>query len=105
MLVKIFRHDPLCGESPHYDEFKLPDSVFKGATVMDVLDYISRKLDPSLGFFKHSRCKRGICKRCLLRVNGDVVLACNTVIDRFSPVILEPVNEKRVVKDLLVENL
>jgi len=123
VVVRIFRYDPLCNESPHYEDFEIPDSFSKGATVMDVLSYISRKLDPSLGFFSHSRCNRGVCKRCLVRRNGRVVVACDSPIDEFSPgvnaggvnvkgmkekpgvVVLEPVSKGRIVKDLLVEGL
>ncbi len=110
MLIRIFRYDPLWDESYHYDDFIVPPSVCKNATVMDILRYISCNLDPSLGFFRHSRCNRGVCKRCLVRVNGKVVLSCNFIVGKFliseeNMVVLEPVNKKKVVKDLLVENL
>ena len=31
-----------------------------GMTVMDLLDYISQNIDPSLGYYRHSVCNHGV---------------------------------------------
>jgi len=70
-------------------------------TVLDALIYISEYLDTGLGVPRH-HCKRGVCGDCILKVNGKPKLACRTLIDS-KIVELEPQNDSRVLKDLLVD--
>lgn len=94
MKVTIKRTDP-----DREEVFALPDAC-RGGTVMDVLDYISLHLDPTLGYYRHSICNQGVCGRCVLKVNGKAALACARRVQE-DELFLEPRNG-RVVRDLIV---
>lgn len=82
--------------------YKIEDRVTGGMTVMDLLDYISQNIDPSLGYYRHSVCNHGVCGRCLLRVNGKPVLACTArVRDYGGELLLQPAEGARPVRDLV----
>ena len=51
--------------------YKIEDGVAGGMTVMDLLDYISQNIDPSLGYYRHSVCNHGVCGR---DYGGDLLL-------------------------------
>jgi succinate dehydrogenase/fumarate reductase-like Fe-S protein len=93
--VKCFRYDPASGTEPRFDEYRvpLPDA---DVSVHDCLDYIRGNLDPSLAYFLN--CRLGFCRRCVVRVNGRVVLACETRVE--GDMTIEPVNTDKVIRDL-----
>lgn len=102
MKVKILRYNSENDSSPYYQSFQVPFSDDDEYTVTDVLDYISVNIDPTLAYFKHSACDHGICGRCAVKMNEKNVLACTTVVDCSRDMVLEPVSEKHLVKDLVV---
>lgn len=89
MEVKIKRAEDLVS-------YQVPDKAW---TIMDVLEYITLNIDPTLAYYNHSTCRQGICARCLVKANGKVVLAC-TERAVGEILVLEPANE-RVVRDLV----
>ena len=99
MLIEILRTRP--GQEPRLESFEVPADPADELTVMDLLDYISRHLDPTLGYYKHSACGHGICGRCLLTVNGKPALACITKADPSGRLVLEPAPNRAVVRDLV----
>lgn len=102
MNVKVYRFHPGQDQEAHYDEFQINIQPEERKTVMDLLDYIGDEIDPGLSFYSHSACRQGICGRCAVKVNGKVVLACNTVLTG-QDVVLEPATS-RIVKDLVIYN-
>jgi succinate dehydrogenase/fumarate reductase-like Fe-S protein len=72
-----------------------------GWTAMDVLDYIQRRMDGSIGYFRHSACGRGLCRRCAARINGRIGLLCAHIIDGEHPLVLEPISQERRIRDLV----
>jgi succinate dehydrogenase/fumarate reductase-like Fe-S protein len=72
-------------------------------TVMQALDYIYRRLDHSLAYFKHSACRQGICGRCLVKVNGKNVLSCTAKFDRKAPSLLIEPAGKNIIRDLVIK--
>ncbi len=48
----------------------------EGITLLEALDYVHEKLDPSLEY--DYSCRRGVCGSCLVILNGVPVLACQT---------------------------
>ncbi len=83
--------------------YKIEDGVAGGMTVMDLLDYISQNIDPSLGYYRHSVCNHGVCGRCLLRVNGKPVLACIArVRDYGGDLLLQPAEGAQAIRDLVI---
>jgi len=93
--VKCLRFDPTKDVTPHFDEFTVPLSF--GMSVANVLDYIYENIDGSIAYF--TNCRRGICGRCGLKVNGRIVLACTEIVT--DNIILEPMDSKNIVRDLI----
>jgi succinate dehydrogenase/fumarate reductase iron-sulfur protein len=97
---KIQRFDP--ENKRHYvSTHKAP--VYKGTTILEILQYIKDNLDETLTF-RHS-CRMGICGSCGVNVNGKPMLACYTqVLDLgVDSVTLEPLSNMPIVKDLVVD--
>lgn len=101
MKVKVYRFDKEKDDKSYFVTYDLPISCDDEYTIMDILDYISLKIDPTLSYYKHSACNRGICGRCLVRVNGKSKLACTTKVNT-EEILLEPISIKNLVKDLVV---
>ena len=99
---QIYRSDPH-SEEERYDSFsvELPDG--EKWTTMQILDEIYTTQDPTLAYFKHSACNHGKCNRCTMRLNGKVILACQTYISEHGTYKLEPVSKKRLVRDLVMK--
>ncbi len=104
MIVKIFRYDPETDKKPYYQTYSL-DTDNRDLTVTELLKEIAEGLDPGLTFFQHSSCNHSTCKRCYVRINGEPVLACSTVITDKKQIQIDPINPHDVVKDLVVNNL
>ena len=96
--VKVFRFDPSTDRESAYKSYSVPWR--EGMSAMDALDYIYQNLDSTLAYYDHAGCSLGICARCTGRINGKPGLLCQTRIA--GDVTLDPVNEKRVVRDLVV---
>lgn len=102
MLVKIARFDP--DTSRAWEQEYEVDTTKQSMTVMDVLDYIAKNLDPTLAYYRHSICNHGICGRCVLQVNGKTKLACTERADDYESLSLAPVTSFPVVRDLVTYN-
>lgn len=97
MKFKIKRFD---GKKVYYQEFNVP--VKKGLTVLDCLFYIRDNIDPTLSF--RVSCRMGICGSCAVKINGKPVLACETQAFKLrEPVKIEPIDNFKVLKDLVVD--
>ena len=70
-------------------------------SVMNLLEEIYNRQDPTLAFFSHAACRQAACGKCLVKVNGKVRLACKERVDT-DAVVLEPCTNK-VVRDLVCE--
>lgn len=80
--------------------------VKTGMTVLEGLIYIKEHIDPTLSFT--SSCRSGICGVCAVRVNGNAVLACETLVSEQLSVYdtdtltIEPLGNFDVIRDLVV---
>ncbi len=102
MIVLIDRYDPDSGRK-WTDRFELPEFE-RRMTVMDVLEYITLHLDPTVAYYHHSVCDHGICGRCGLKVNGKTCLACLTVATGAEELHLSPATGREVVRDLVTRH-
>jgi len=100
--VKVFRKstkDP----KAHLDVFHV--DVRPAQTVLDVLHSVLYEKDPTLSFRRS--CRSAICGSCAMRINGRSRLACNTqaleLVERDGHLLIEPLKNLRVVKDLAVD--
>lgn len=100
MTVEIERYDPASQRS-YQEEYRVEDSAAVGMTIADLLAYITRSIDPTLGYYSHSVCNHGICGRCMLQVNGKPVLACTAKVSDFGFLHLSPV-KGQALRDLVV---
>jgi len=94
MIVSIKRYDT-------FQSYEI--DVPRDITVLELLHKI-KEIDPTLSY-RHM-CRAGICGTCALKVNGKNVLACKTRLNKFEDdtIVLEPLDNAVVVKDLVVEH-
>lgn len=95
--VKILRNIP--GQEPYYKNYCVEFEEGKDISVMNVLEEIYAHQDPTLAFFSHAACRQAACGKCMVKVNGEIRLACKEMVTTDS-LTLEPYNSK-VVKDLV----
>lgn len=70
-------------------------------TVLDVILYIYKNLNPTLAF--RYECRQGICGTCGVMLNKKPVLSCSTQIDsKIKIQMIEPLSNFTVEKDLVV---
>lgn len=77
--------------------YTLPD--LEGATLLEVLNHIKTKIDPSLTY--SSGCRSSVCGSCSVVVNEREVLACSYNVKDGD--IVEPLKNVDVIRDLVVD--
>jgi succinate dehydrogenase / fumarate reductase iron-sulfur subunit len=102
--LRVRRYDPESAEQgSHVQDYQLevPDHY----TVLDTLMKVREEEDPSLAL--RCSCRASICGSCAMTVNGKACLVCKTKMAAVAPdgeaVLVEPMNNQRVVKDLVVD--
>jgi fumarate reductase iron-sulfur subunit len=74
-------------------------------TVLDVISYIQKHLEPSLGY--RFACRVGMCGSCAMTVNGKARWTCRThvakVVDAQGGIEVAPLANLPVVKDLVTD--
>jgi len=95
----IYRYNSQKKGKLRYDSYEVPFS--KGMTVLDVIAYVYKYLDPTLAF--RYECRQGICGTCGVMINKKPVLSCSTQIDgNIKTQMIEPLANFPVEKDLIV---
>lgn len=93
--VRVRRYDAERSWEQEYEVGYTPP-----VTVLDLLRAIADEQDPTLAF-RHS-CGMGKCGSCGISVNGEPTLSCQRLVEE-DEILLEPLPNFRVVKDLIVE--
>jgi len=73
-------------------------------TVLDVITYIQRTLDPMLAY--RFACRVGMCGSCAMTVNGRARWTCRTHVDKVAEdgrIEIAPLNNLPVVRDLVTD--
>ena len=73
-------------------------------TVLDVVTYIQRKLDPTLSY--RFACRVGMCGSCAMTVNGVARWTCRTHVSQIlqgDSLEIAPLNNLPVIKDLATD--
>ena len=89
-------------ESGDYQEFEVPR--LESQTVLDVVTYIQRSLDPTLSY--RFACRVGMCGSCAMTVNGKARWTCRTHVAKVvdgNRLEIAPLNNLPVVKDLVTD--
>ena len=102
IVFNVYRFDPNLDREERYDRYEVTVPDGEKWTVMQGLDEIYENLDPTIGYFRHSACHHGKCYRCTLRLNGKVILACQTYLSEPGKYRLDPVSKKLLVRDLVI---
>ena len=96
-LISIRRFDPTSSSEPVFKQYVIPYE--EGSTVMDALFYIYRNIDGTLAF--RTSCQCGLCFICLIQIDGKVSCPCKTYMKE--RMILEPLPNKKIIRDLVVD--
>jgi fumarate reductase iron-sulfur subunit len=89
-------------ESGHYEDFQVPR--LESQTVLDVVTYIQRRLDPTLSY--RFACRVGMCGSCAMTVNGKARWTCRTHVSKVAEgdcLEIAPLHNLPVVKDLVTD--
>jgi fumarate reductase iron-sulfur subunit len=91
------------GEDGSYQQFEVPQ--LESQTVLDVVTYIQRALDPTLAY--RFACRVGMCGSCAMTVNGKARWTCRThvakVVNADGSLEIAPLHNLPVVRDLVTD--
>ncbi len=100
LAVKIWRG----GEDGRFQSYSVPRR--ENQTVLDVVTYVQRNLDPGLSY--RFACRVGMCGSCAMTVNGTPRWTCRTHVSRVAGggnLEIAPLRNLPVIKDLSVDML
>jgi len=98
MKVKVWRGR----EDGGFQSYEVPRE--ESQTVLDVVTYIQRRLDPTLAY--RYACRVGMCGSCAMTVNGVARWTCRTHVSRVvkgDTLEVAPLSNMPVIKDLAVD--
>lgn len=90
------------GKEGGYETFQVPQRA--NQTVLDVVTYIQRNLDPALAY--RFACRVGVCGSCAMTVNGRPRWTCRTHVSRVvknGKLSLAPLTNLPVIRDLVTD--
>lgn len=89
-------------EQGQYQTYEVPRQPSQ--TVLDIVTYIQREIDPSLSY--RFACRVGVCGSCAMVVNGQARWTCRTHVDKVAEdgqLEIAPLRNLPVVKDLVTD--
>ncbi|MEK9725460.1 MAG: succinate dehydrogenase/fumarate reductase iron-sulfur subunit [Rhodospirillaceae bacterium] len=98
ITVAVWRGDT----EGHYQDYEVPRQ--ESQTVLDVVTYIQRHIDPSLSY--RFACRVGVCGSCAMTINGRPRWTCRTHVDKVAVdgrLEVAPLRNLTVIKDLSVD--
>ena len=98
MKVNVWRG----GEQGAFQTFDVPR--YPSQTVLDVVTYVQRKLDPTLAY--RFACRVGMCGSCAMTVNGVARWTCRTHVDKVSSndqLTIAPLRNLPIIRDLVAD--
>jgi len=101
ITLQLARYRPEEEAEPIVEEYEVP--CRKDWVVLDGLNYIKDQVDGTLSY--RWSCRMGICGSCGMTVNGEPKLTCATFLTDYvpGPVLVEPLRNFPVIRDLVVE--
>lgn len=90
------------GENGGYETFRVPRRA--NQTVLDVVTWIQRELDPTLTY--RFACRVGVCGSCAMTVNGRPRWTCRTHVSKVvgdGKLTIEPLANLPIIKDLVTD--
>ena len=98
LRVRIWRG----AEGGSFSEYEVPRE--ESQTVLDVVTYVQRKLDPSLAY--RFACRVGMCGSCAMTVNGVSRWTCRTHVAKVADdnkLEIGPLHNLPVIRDLVTD--
>ena len=98
LKVRIWRGT----ESGGFQDFEVPRE--ESQTVLDVVTYVQRHLDPSLAY--RFACRVGMCGSCAMTVNGQSRWTCRTHVSKVAEdgrLEIAPLHNLPVIRDLVTD--
>lgn len=89
-------------EEGSFSEYEVPRE--ESQTVLDVVTYVQRKLDPSLAY--RFACRVGMCGSCAMTVNGVSRWTCRTHVSKVAEddrLEIGPLHNLPVIRDLVTD--
>ncbi|KKK61670.1 hypothetical protein LCGC14_3012010, partial [marine sediment metagenome] len=105
--ISIRRHNRESQDPPHWQDFEV--DLAPENCVLDAILEARDRHDGSIGI--SCSCQGAICGSCGMQINGETMLACNTLLrdaaashkTRNGTITLEPMGNMPVIKDLIVD--
>jgi succinate dehydrogenase / fumarate reductase iron-sulfur subunit len=108
--LKVRRYQPESGKGPYWEEFKV--ELEESLSVLDGILQAKDRDDGSLAV--RCSCRAAICGSCGVKINGQSTLACKTQLRHAhaaanrrnggdDPIVVEPMANMPVVKDLVTD--
>lgn len=95
--VAVHKFNPRVEHKPRFQTYRIPFQP--KMTILDSLNYIYEKLDPSFAY--PYGCRYGCCGSCSVRVNGVPKLICQENI--LAEMKIEPLNPYQIIRDLIID--
>ena len=98
LQVRVWRG----AEEGSFSEYEVPRE--ESQTVLDVVTYVQRKLDPSLAY--RFACRVGMCGSCAMTVNGVSRWTCRTHVSKVADdnrLEIGPLHNLPVIRDLVTD--
>lgn len=98
LKVRVWRG----GEDGQYQQFDVPRQ--ESQTVLDVVTYVQRALDPTLAY--RYACRVGMCGSCAMTVNGRAMWTCRTHVSKVAQdgaLEIAPLRNLPIVRDLVTD--
>lgn len=89
-------------ETGSFQTYEVPR--LESQTVLDVVTYVQRRLDPSLAY--RFACRVGVCGSCAMSVNGVSRWTCRTHVSKVAPenkLEIAPLRNLPVIRDLATD--
>jgi succinate dehydrogenase / fumarate reductase iron-sulfur subunit len=99
IFIKVFRVEPGNEAIGHFRGYEVESA--EPLSVMALLAKV-HEIDPAFAC-RTSTCFKGSCGSCLLRVNGQDVFGCTTLIKPGESVVVEPHSKYKVLRDVVVD--
>ena len=95
--LRVWRGAP--GEAGRFEDYAVPFEP--GQSVLDGLRWIRANQEPGLAI-RFSCINANSCKECMMQLDGKTVYACTARLTA-GPMVLEPLPNKKWVRDLVSE--
>ncbi len=96
MIIEIQRY---CENRQPENSIMIEYEVPEGMTLLEALQFIKTKKDPTLTF--NHGCRSEVCGSCAMRVNDKEVLACGYRLQEGD--VVTPLSKMKIIKDLVVD--